>query len=125
MREKGRFHRQYHGERIRKIPLKSMRYTIRGISFSVISGFQINRFRELFAHVGQNETIDIGLFFNLFAQRFASAVARFRVDADEHGRLSALAFLHSCRELEAMCRHNAVVMVGRGDERCGITHAFL
>lgn len=75
---------------------------------------------DLHADVVHYEAIDVRRLLHNLAEGLAATVARLAVYADETRGLARLALLERCCELERVGGDDAVVVVGRGDERGGI-----
>ena len=57
--------------------------------------------------------------------RFARAMTRLRLDADQNRRRAGLRCLQCCSKLERMSGHDAIVMIGSRDQRRRILRSRL
>lgn len=98
-----------------------------GVTLRMVSPIYIIMWKlfDLHSQIIHDEAVDVGLLLEYFAHRLSTAVACLAVDADEHGAVALVTLLQRGSKLERVCRNDAVVVVGSGDERGGIFDSFL
>ncbi len=74
------------------------------------------------AQMVKNERVDVAVNFNIFCGA-AGAVARFCLDADQHGVVMTRQRLQSRGVFEGMGGHNSIVVISGSDQRGRIFHA--
>ena len=79
---------------------------------------------SLYAELFNEEGPAIGGFFDDFCGRFAGPVTGFGFDPNHYRFVATLRSLQCCGEFETVRRHDAIVVIGRRDQRRWITTAF-
>ena len=84
---------------------------------SKVTASNFKRLTAWSAKVVDQKGVAIGRFLDQLGGRLARAVAGLGLDADQDGVVAGLGGLQRRGELEAVRRDDAVVVVGRGDQR--------